>query len=425
MNQLLKVRRIAAFALLLVAAVLNLAIAEDRIADPARFEAAIAAFESADRATHLPADPTLFVGASNIRLWESVGERFKPQKVLNRGFGGAHLSDVVHFFDRVVTPYAPKVIYLNAGGNDLHAGNRPETVASHFRQFVEKTRKALPAAKLSFISIPPSPRRWNEVNQVQKANQLIAEIAAQDGKVDFVDVFPLLLDDKGQPRPEFYKEDRLHFSELGYDVVSSAIRWQKAVQQFDRVDLEQPPPENPVLFIGSSSIVRWKTLAEDSPGIPVLNRGFGGSEVFDSLTYAHRLVIPYRPKLVVFYAGGNDINRGKTPERVASDFRQFVARVHAKLPDTRIACISIAGNPARWSQVESVKAANGMLESFTKTDPRLTFINVFPKMLGDDGLPKPDIFVEDRLHMNEKGYAIWKEVVGPYLMPSKTETQEE
>jgi lysophospholipase L1-like esterase len=229
----------------------------------------------------------------------------------------------------------------------------------------------------------------------------------------------LLLDDQGQPRAEYYKEDRLHFSELGYDVVTSAIRWQKAIRQFDQADLEASPPMDPVLFIGSSSIVRWKTLAEDFPGVPVLNRGFGGSEIFDSVNYAHRLVVPYQPKMVVLYAGGNDINRGKTPERVARDAREFAARIHAKLPNTRIAYISIAGNPARWAQVEQVRAANAMIEEFTKTDSRLSFINVFPHMMGPDGLPRPEIFIADRLHMNEKGYAIWKEVVRPFLSAPK------
>ena len=86
-----------------------------------------------------------------------------------------------------------------------------------------------------------------------------------------------------------------------------------------------------------------------------------------------------------------------------------------KLPQTRVAYISTAGNPARWSQVERVREANRRIEALTKTDPQLAFINVFTAMLGPDGLPKPDIFVADKLHMNEQGYAIWKEVVGPFL----------
>ena len=184
---------------------------------------------------------------------------------------------------------------------------------------------------------------------------------------------------------------------------------------FAKADAAKPPEKGGIVFVGSSSIVKWKSLAKDFPEHKVVNRGFGGSQLFDSVNYFDRAVLPHQPRLIVLYAGGNDINAGKTPERVFSDFKAFVALAHQKLPQTRVACISIAGNPARWKQVEQVREANRLIEQFTKTDPQLVFINVFPHMMGPDGTPKPDIFVEDKLHMNEKGYAIWKEVVGPFL----------
>jgi len=192
-------------------------------------------------------------------------------------------------------------------------------------------------------------------------------------------------------------------------------RWEKEIAAFEARDKTNPPPKGAILFIGSSSIRLWKTLAEDFPDLKVINRGFGGSEIADSVHFLDRMVIPYEPKRIVMYAGGNDINANKTPEQVARDFRAFVAKVHAKLPETKIAYISIAGNPARWAQVERVKRANELIREFTTTDKRLQFIDVFPHMLGEDGKPLPDIFVEDRLHMNEKGYAIWKRVVGASL----------
>ncbi len=192
-------------------------------------------------------------------------------------------------------------------------------------------------------------------------------------------------------------------------------RWDKDIAAFEAQDKTNPPPKGAILFIGSSSIRLWKTLAQDLPEHKVINRGFGGSQIADSVHFVDRMVVPYQPKRIVMYAGGNDINGGKTPEQVASDFKAFVARVHAKLPEAKIAYISIAPNPARWAQVERVKAANDLIREFTATDKRLSFINVFPHMLGKDGMPLPDIFVDDRLHMNEKGYAIWKRVVGAAL----------
>ena len=167
--------------------------------------------------------------------------------------------------------------------------------------------------------------------------------------------------------------------------------------------------------MGSSSIRLWKTLAQDFPGLPVLNRGFGGSEVADSVQFAERIVIPYAPRQVVLYAGGNDLNAGKPVEKVIADFKEFAGKIRAALPDAEIDYISIAGNPARWAQVEKVKAVNSAIEAWIKEQPRMKFIDVFSQMLGADGLPKPEIFGEDKLHMNAAGYAIWQEVVGPFL----------
>lgn len=383
-------------------------------ADPTRFEKAIAAFETEDAAKAPPKDVTLFVGASNIRLWKSLPDRFKKTPVLNRGFGGSHLSDVVHFADRIVIKYQPKQIYLNAGGNDLHSGRTPEDVLAAFDAFVAKVSKALPKTKLAFLAIPPSPARWSEVEQVRRANRLIAASAAKNG-VDFIDTFSLLLDGEGKPRPELYLDDKLHFSEAGYDVVTSAIRWQKEIFAFAKQDEEKAPPANPIVFTGSSSIRRWTTLAEDFPGLPVMNRGFGGSEIFDSFNYAHLTVIKYKPRRIVFYAGGNDIAGGKTPPRVFADFKAFVAKVHAALPDCRISYISNAPNPKRWVLIDQLRETSRLIEEFTKTDKRLEYINVHDAMLGSDGKPLPDIFVSDQLHMNPKGYAIWTKIIAPLL----------
>ena len=383
-------------------------------ADPARFEKDIQAFEAEDAAQAPPKDAVVFVGASNIRRWQSLPERFKNLPVLNRGFGGSQLSDVVHYAERCVIKYQPKQIYLGAGGNDIHAGRTPEEVLASFEAFVTKVTTALPKTAIAFISIPPSASRWSEVEQVKQANALIAASCAKRG-VAFIEVFSLLLGADGQPRPELYVEDKLHFSEAGYDVVTSAIRWQKDILAFAKKDAEKAPPERPIVFTGSSSIVKWKTLAEDFPGLPVMNRGFGGSEVFDSFNYAHLLVIKYKPRQVVMYAGGNDINAGKTPQRVFADFKAFVAKVHAALPECRISFISSAPNPKRWRMIEKVTETNRLVEEFMKTDKRLQFINVYPHMLGADGMPKADIFLADQLHMNANGYVIWKEVVGPYL----------
>ncbi len=196
-------------------------------------------------------------------------------------------------------------------------------------------------------------------------------------------------------------------------------RWEQDIRAFEAADLSDPPVRGGIVFTGSSSIRMWTTLKEDFAGLPVVNRGFGGSMLPEVTAFVDRTVIPHQPQLVVVYCGGNDINSGRSADQVLRDFQALVSAIHRALPTTRIAYISIAPNPARWAQIETVKAANRAIQEFVSTDSRLDFIDVFPHMLGPDGLPKPDIFLDDRLHMNRKGYEIWTEVVRPHLRTAR------
>ena len=199
--------------------------------------------------------------------------------------------------------------------------------------------------------------------------------------------------------------------------LSAEAKWEKEIAAFEKIDTEKELKKSMggIIFTGSSSIRMWKTLQADFPNHRVVNRGFGGSQLADSIEFADRILIPRKPRMIVLYAGGNDLNAKKEPDQVVADFKAFVAKIREKLPETEIAYISIAGNPARWGQIEKVREVNRRIEAITKEEKGLKFIDVHSKMLGPDGLPKPEIFLPDRLHMNEKGYAIWKEVVAPFL----------
>ena len=192
-------------------------------------------------------------------------------------------------------------------------------------------------------------------------------------------------------------------------------QWEPAIRAFETADLTTPPAKGGIVFIGSSSIRLWTSLATDFPGMPVLNRGFGGSQLPEVTAYVDRVVTAYQPRQVIVYCGGNDIDGGRTPVEVLADYQALVRAIRAGSPEVRIAYISIAANPARWPQIEKVRAANQLIKEWTAADPRLTYIDVHAAMLTPDGLPKPDIFVADRLHMNPKGYAIWRAIVGPHL----------
>jgi lysophospholipase L1-like esterase len=192
-----------------------------------------------------------------------------------------------------------------------------------------------------------------------------------------------------------------------------STQWTHEIAAIERRAVTNASPDC-ILFVGSSSIRLWTNMVADFPGLPVVNHGFGGSQLADSVRFADRLIIPFRPRQVVIYAGGNDLNAHKPPELVFGDFVALVEKIRAALPQTRIAYISSAPNLQRWAQVENVQRLNALVEAYCQRHG-LEFINVFPLMLGADGKPKPDIFVKDGLHMNERGYAIWRQAVRPYL----------
>src|SRR4029453_17577777 len=149
-----------------------------------------------------------------------------------------------------------------------------------------------------------------------------------------------------------------------------ADKWEKDIAAFEAQDKAKPPPENEIVFVGSSTIRMWKT-AEAFPDLKVINRGFGGSEIADAVTYAERIVLPSRPRIVVVFAGGNDINAGKTPERVADDFKALAAKIHAALPKTKIYYLTLFPNVKRRAQDEKCVKVNELIQAFTKTDERL------------------------------------------------------
>jgi lysophospholipase L1-like esterase len=187
------------------------------------------------------------------------------------------------------------------------------------------------------------------------------------------------------------------------------------IRRFEEADAKNPPAKGGIVFVGSSSIVLWKTLKEDFPGHNVINRGFGGSQISDSIRYAHRIVTPYEPKMIVFFAGTNDIASGKSAETVFADYKAFVGKVREKLPKAPIAYISISPAPSRWDKVEIMKKANGLIKDYAQKEKNLLFVDVFSQMLDERGGPRPELFVQDQLHMNDKGYVIWRKAVGAIL----------
>jgi lysophospholipase L1-like esterase len=197
--------------------------------------------------------------------------------------------------------------------------------------------------------------------------------------------------------------------------VPALDRFESEIVQFEASDRRTPPAPGGIVFVGSSSIRRWASLASDFPGLPVMNRGFGGSTLQEVNHYVPRIVLPYRPRMVVLYAGDNEIAAGRSPQRVADDYRVFVGLVRAALPSARIVFVSVKPSPSRWALIAQVRETNRLVRAITATDPLQTFVDVFTPMLGPDGHPRPELFIEDNLHMTPPGYALWRSRLAPIV----------
>lgn len=192
---------------------------------------------------------------------------------------------------------------------------------------------------------------------------------------------------------------------------SDPARWDKEIAAFHEAARTNPPSPGGWLFTGSSSVRLWKTLAADFPELKPVNRGFGGSHTSDLTALAPQIIDPCAPAHVVIYEGDNDIAAGKTPERVANDFKTLVSTIHAKFPDARIYYLAIKASPSRWKLQAEIRQANQLIQNHCRQTPGLVYIDTFNPLLDANGLPDPKWFVDDKLHLNAEGYKLWTGIV--------------
>jgi lysophospholipase L1-like esterase len=191
-------------------------------------------------------------------------------------------------------------------------------------------------------------------------------------------------------------------------------RWEKDIAAFVKRDAAKPPPENAVLFVGSSTIRLWD-LEKSFPGVPTINRGFGGSQTADVVHFAPRIVVKYKPRVIVFYSGDNDINAGKSPEQVSADFQALVDVVRKELPKTKLIVLSIKPSPSRWKLYDKMKEANRLNAAIAQKTPNVVFLNVAFLMLNSEGMPRTELYAKDGLHINADGYHQWSTALRPHL----------
>ena len=188
-----------------------------------RWEKEIAAFEQADRTNPPPKGGWVFIGSSTVRLWKSLPTDLPGQAVLNRGFGGSEIVDSTHFADRVIFPYEPVRVFLRAGGNDINAGKSAEQVFADFQDFVAKVHQALPKTEIIFISLSPSISRWSQAGKEKALNTMVAEYTKKVSGVRYLETYDIPLGTDGQPRPELFLADKLHFNTEGYKLLAKRV----------------------------------------------------------------------------------------------------------------------------------------------------------------------------------------------------------
>lgn len=212
---------------------------------------------------------------------------------------------------------------------------------------------------------------------------------------------------------------------LGFILVQvfnhTSIAQQKApfyneIEAFKKLDSINPPAAGAILFVGSSSFRGWTNVQEYFPEFKIINRGFGGSSLPHVIQYAPDIIFPYKPRQILIYCGENDFTYAEvSAEIVYERFIELFGLIRNKLPKTQIDFVSLKPSPSRVKYIPEMIRANSMIRSFIKKQRRSAYIDVYSRMLLADGSPMPDIFKADKLHMNEKGYAIWQKAIRPYL----------
>jgi len=193
--------------------------------------------------------------------------------------------------------------------------------------------------------------------------------------------------------------------------------FKEEIVNFKKMDSLSFPGKHLILFAGSSSFRKWTHVQEAFPTHPIINRGFGGSTLPDLIYYANDILFPYDARQIVIYCGENDIAASDTvtAETILLRVKQLFALIRTRQPKTEIDFVSIKPSPSRIQFRQTVEKSNQLIQAFIAKQPHSKYINVFDAMLNPDGSIREDIFLEDRLHMNETGYAIWTKIIGPYL----------
>lgn len=194
------------------------------------------------------------------------------------------------------------------------------------------------------------------------------------------------------------------------------------IQQFKKEDSLQATPKNAILFVGSSSFRLWKDIHQAFPKQTIINRGFGGSSLPHVIEYADEIIFPYQPKQIVIYCGENDIAGADTVtgKLVFDRFKQLFDLIRNRLPGIPVVYVAMKPSPSRWHVKEKMKQGNRLIKKFLQKKKNTAFVDVWKPMLNKNGEPNEALFLDDKLHMNAKGYCIWQKLIEPKLATIKS-----
>lgn len=203
----------------------------------------------------------------------------------------------------------------------------------------------------------------------------------------------------------------------GFDLeVIPDHRFEKDIQAFEQQDRITPPPQNAILFWGSSSFRLWHTLHEDLPNLPIINRGFGGARLSDLIYFMDRIVIPYQPRTLVIYGGSLDIHGSdKSPDHVLNLFKQFKEKVHTHLPQTKICYISMKPSISKWDSIQLDRETNHLISDYAQKTDRVEYIDIWTPMTQDSSPPPATLFLPDLNHVNHTAYKMWAQTIRPFI----------
>jgi len=192
-------------------------------------------------------------------------------------------------------------------------------------------------------------------------------------------------------------------------------RFKSQIDELDQTEYQFDSGKKLILFTGSSSVRMWKDVADYFPEYNVINNGFGGSHLSDLIYYYDQLIPKYNPDYLFIYEGDNDIASDKKPRKILKEAKLLVARIQKDLPQTKVVLISAKPSIARWQYSKKYNRLNKKLERLCRKNDNMEFADVWSAMLNENGQVFTDVFLDDNLHMNSKGYDIWGEVIGKFL----------